>query len=165
VCAPSQSAGELEAALDYVYSYAVDGTELPRSQRRSATAPNCPRAIDDVLRAAHSGTKLPPGSGRGHVVIAACRPAPCRHLVGVVEDGFGPGRVIHTRGITEVPGLHFLGLPWQHTRGSALLGFVADDAAHVAVHVARTAAAINSGQVPGPRGAPDAQAAPRHVRK
>jgi putative flavoprotein involved in K+ transport len=30
-----------------------------------------------------------------------------------------------------------LGLPWQHTRGSALLGFVADDAAHVAAHVAR----------------------------
>jgi putative flavoprotein involved in K+ transport len=30
-----------------------------------------------------------------------------------------------------VPGLYFLGLPWQHTRGSALLGFVGDDAAHV----------------------------------
>jgi len=80
---------------------------------------------------------------------------------GVLRDG----RVIHTRGITEVPGLYFLGLPWQHTRGSALLGFVADDAAHVAAHVARTAAAMDSGQVPRPWGAPDAQAAPRHVRK
>jgi putative flavoprotein involved in K+ transport len=79
---------------------------------------------------------------------------------GVVRDG----RVIHTRGVTEVPGLSFLGLPWQHTRGSALLGFVADDAAHVAAHVARTAAAMNSGQVPGPRGAPDPQAAPHQVR-
>ena len=74
---------------------------------------------------------------------------------GVLRDG----RVIHTRGITEVPGLYFLGLPWQHTRGSALLGFVADDAAHVAAHVARTAVAMNSGQVPRQRGAPDAQAA------
>ena len=27
----------LDAALDYVYSFAVDGTELPRSRRRSAT--------------------------------------------------------------------------------------------------------------------------------
>jgi putative flavoprotein involved in K+ transport len=72
------------------------------------------------------------------------------------------GRVLHTRGITEVPGLYFLGLPWQHTRGSALLGFVADDAAHVAAHVARTAAVIASGQLPGPRGA---QSAPPHVRK
>ena len=80
---------------------------------------------------------------------------------GVLRDG----RVVHTRGVTEVPGLYFLGLPWQHTRGSALLGFVADDAAHVAAHVARTAAAMNSGRVPGPRGAPDAQAAPPPVRK
>jgi putative flavoprotein involved in K+ transport len=54
---------------------------------------------------------------------------------GVLRDG----RVAHVRGVTEVPGLYFLGLPWQHTRGSALLGFVADDAAHVAAHIARTA--------------------------
>ena len=42
------------------------------------------------------------------------------------------GRVAHRRGVTDVPGLYVLGLSWQHTRGSALLGFVADDAAHVA---------------------------------
>ena len=30
-----------------------------------------------------------------------------------------------------VPGLWFLGLPWQRTRGSALLGFVQRDAAHL----------------------------------
>ncbi|WP_448625398.1 flavin-containing monooxygenase [Geodermatophilus sp. URMC 64] len=82
-------------------------------------------------------------------------------IPGVLRDG----RIAHDRGVTEVPGLYFLGLPWQHTRGSALLGFVADDAAHVAAHAARTAAALHSGQVPGPRGAPDAQAAPPHVRK
>jgi putative flavoprotein involved in K+ transport len=28
-----------------------------------------------------------------------------------------------------VPGLYFLGLPWQTSRGSALLGFVGADAA------------------------------------
>lgn len=28
----------------------------------------------------------------------------------------------HQRGVTAVPGLYVLGLPWQHTRGSALLG-------------------------------------------
>ena len=50
---------------------------------------------------------------------------------GVLRDG----RVVHTRGITEVPGLYFLGLPWQSTRGSALLGFVTDDAAHIAARV------------------------------
>src|SRR3954453_15138224 len=63
---------------------------------------------------------------------------------GVLRDG----RVAPSRGVTDVPGLYFLGLPWQHTRGSALLGFVADDAAHIAAHVAahvgRTAAATGS---------------------
>jgi putative flavoprotein involved in K+ transport len=49
-------------------------------------------------------------------------------IPGLVEDG----RVRHRRGVTDVPGLYFLGLSWQHTRGSALLGFVEDDAAHLA---------------------------------
>ncbi|WP_138735344.1 flavin-containing monooxygenase [Modestobacter excelsi] len=80
---------------------------------------------------------------------------------GVLRDG----RVLHTRGTTGAPGLYFLGLPWQHTRGSALLGFVAGDAACIAAHVARTAAATNDGQVPSPRSAPDAQAAPGRARK
>jgi putative flavoprotein involved in K+ transport len=38
------------------------------------------------------------------------------------------GRLVHRRGVTDVPGLFFLGLTWQHTRGSALIGWVADDA-------------------------------------
>ena len=38
------------------------------------------------------------------------------------------GQLIHRRGVTESPGLYFLGLPWLHTRGSALLGFIKDDA-------------------------------------
>ena len=42
------------------------------------------------------------------------------------------GAVTHRRGVTDVPGVYFLGLLWQHTRGSALLGFVADDAAYIA---------------------------------
>jgi putative flavoprotein involved in K+ transport len=41
------------------------------------------------------------------------------------------GRVRHRRGVTGVPGLYFLGLTWQHTRGSALLGWVKDDAEFV----------------------------------
>jgi putative flavoprotein involved in K+ transport len=52
------------------------------------------------------------------------------------------GRVEHRRGVTAVPGLSFLGLPWQHTRGSALLGWVKDDAQHIASEIARTASAI-----------------------
>lgn len=42
------------------------------------------------------------------------------------------GRLPHSRGVTDVPGLYFLGLTWQHTRGSALIGFIKDDAEFVA---------------------------------
>lgn len=54
-------------------------------------------------------------------------------------DVTGPmaeGQVTHRRGVTEVPGLYFLGLTWQHTRGSALLGFVKHDAAWIADRIA-----------------------------
>ena len=54
------------------------------------------------------------------------------HIPGVVREG----HVVHRRGVTEVPGLYFLGLSWQHTRGSALLGFVNQDAAYLADRIA-----------------------------
>jgi putative flavoprotein involved in K+ transport len=38
----------------------------------------------------------------------------------------------HRAGFTPVPGLFFLGLPWQRTAGSALLGFVGRDARSIA---------------------------------
>lgn len=42
------------------------------------------------------------------------------------------GRAVHERGVTTSPGLYFLGLTWQHTRGSALIGWVKDDAEYLA---------------------------------
>jgi putative flavoprotein involved in K+ transport len=42
------------------------------------------------------------------------------------------GRLRHRRGVTAVPGIYFLGLTWQHTRGSALIGWVKDDAEFIA---------------------------------
>ena len=62
------------------------------------------------------------------------------HIPGVTRDG----KVVHRRGVTDVPGLYLLGLSWQHTRGSALLGFVHQDAAYLAGRItshARTAEA------------------------
>jgi putative flavoprotein involved in K+ transport len=50
------------------------------------------------------------------------------------------GAVIHTRGVTPAPGLYFLGMPWQHTRGSALLGWVKNDAQLIADQIAKHAA-------------------------
>jgi putative flavoprotein involved in K+ transport len=46
------------------------------------------------------------------------------------------GTLRHRRGVTDVRGLYFLGLPWQHTRGSALLGWVKDDAEFIANEIA-----------------------------
>jgi putative flavoprotein involved in K+ transport len=46
------------------------------------------------------------------------------------------GAIQHQRGVTAVEGLYFLGLPWQHTRGSALLGWVKDDAEYLAEQIA-----------------------------
>jgi putative flavoprotein involved in K+ transport len=45
------------------------------------------------------------------------------------------GRLRHRRGVTDVPGLYFLGLSWQHTRGSALLGWIKDDAEFIAEQI------------------------------
>ena len=53
-----------------------------------------------------------------------------------IPDVWSGSEVCHVRGRTRTPGLWFIGLPWQHTRGSALLGFVGDDAAWVAAGVA-----------------------------
>ena len=47
------------------------------------------------------------------------------------------GAVRHKRGVTDVPGLYFLGLTWQHTRGSALLGWVKDDAEFIAEQISQ----------------------------
>jgi putative flavoprotein involved in K+ transport len=65
-------------------------------------------------------------------------------IPGVVRDG----TVIHRRGATQIPGLYFLGLSWQHTRGSALLGFVRDDAAYLASRITTTASAAHPAPQP-----------------
>jgi putative flavoprotein involved in K+ transport len=41
------------------------------------------------------------------------------------------GKPLHTRGISPVPGIYFLGLLWQHSRKSSIIAGVADDAQYV----------------------------------
>jgi putative flavoprotein involved in K+ transport len=48
-------------------------------------------------------------------------------------------RLMHRRGVTTAPGLYVLGLTWQHTRGSALLGWVKVDARFIARRIAEFA--------------------------
>jgi putative flavoprotein involved in K+ transport len=51
----------------------------------------------------------------------------------ILDEG---GRLRHRRGVTDVPRLYILGLTWQHTRGSALIGFIKDDAEFIAEKIA-----------------------------
>lgn len=56
----------------------------------------------------------------------------------------GAGFPVHERGVSPVPGLYWLGLPWQHTWGSGRFAGVARDAAYLLDHItgaARLAAA------------------------
>jgi putative flavoprotein involved in K+ transport len=48
----------------------------------------------------------------------------------------GDGFPIQKHGVTDYPGLYFVGLPWLHTPKSGLLFGVGDDAAFIASHLA-----------------------------
>lgn len=48
------------------------------------------------------------------------------------DDGFP----LQQRGVTEYPGLYFVGMPYLHTQKSGLLVGVGEDAAHIAGHIA-----------------------------
>ena len=48
------------------------------------------------------------------------------------------GQVRHVRGVTDSPGLYLLGMTWQYTRTSALLGWVGNDAAFLADQIEAT---------------------------
>lgn len=61
--------------------------------------------------------------------------------VPVFDEG---GQPVHRRGVTESPGLYFLGLTWQYTRGSALLGWVKEDAEYLAKRIAELSAASSN---------------------
>lgn len=50
------------------------------------------------------------------------------NIKGVISN---EGKPIHKRGITEVKGLYFIGLPWQYQRGSALICGVGLDAEYL----------------------------------
>jgi putative flavoprotein involved in K+ transport len=60
------------------------------------------------------------------------------------------GRLRHRRGVTDIPGLYFLGLTWQWTRGSALIGWVKDDAEFIAERIA----ALQEAKTQAPERAP-----------
>ena len=73
------------------------------------------------------------------------------------------GRLRHRRGVTDFPRLYFLGLTWQHTRGSALIGFIKDDAEFIAERIAQSAQSENQGRH-AQRSAPGEPARPARAK-
>lgn len=59
------------------------------------------------------------------------------------EHGFP----IHERGVTQIPGLYFLGLPWLYTWGSGRFSGVGRDAEHIAERIQSLRAARRYGSV------------------
>jgi putative flavoprotein involved in K+ transport len=68
----------------------------------------------------------------------------------------GRGYPVHRRGVTAVPGLYFLGLPWQWTWGSGRFSGVGADAGFLAERIADRAAATPGLEVPWIAGPPPA---------
>jgi putative flavoprotein involved in K+ transport len=54
----------------------------------------------------------------------------------------GAGQPKHHRGVTQAPGVYFLGLPWLHTWGSGRFSGVARDAGFIADHIRERFAAV-----------------------
>jgi putative flavoprotein involved in K+ transport len=71
------------------------------------------------------------------VVVWATGFAADHSWIDIREAKDGEGHILQRRGVTPVPGLYMLGLTWQHTRGSALLGWVGSDAAFLARQITR----------------------------
>jgi putative flavoprotein involved in K+ transport len=63
------------------------------------------------------------------------------------------GHPRHRRGVTDVTGLYFLGLTWQYTRGSALIGWVKDDAEFIAERIGESQQSTARSAVETPVGA------------
>ena len=56
-----------------------------------------------------------------------------------IQDAFDlNGQIQHNEGVSPVNGLYYLGLPWQSSRGSALLGWVKYDAQRIVDHLTLT---------------------------
>lgn len=53
-------------------------------------------------------------------------------IEGVISTSEHP---MHERGVSPIKGLYFIGLPWQHKRGSALVCGVGIDAAYIVTHI------------------------------
>jgi putative flavoprotein involved in K+ transport len=115
----------LDAADAYV---AREGLDLPEEPAARVAAPDPPCVTDPILRLD------PRAAGISAIVWATGYALDFGWLnVPAFDDRGAP---VHQRGVSDVPGLYFLGLSWLSRRASAFIFGVGDDAAHLAEHIA-----------------------------
>ena len=134
-------AGDLEANLDHADSVynginAMIDEYIAANDIDVAEGPSKYQAVWRPY--GYRGSRLP-AAGLAAVVWATGFTRDYRWLHVPVFDGAGHPQ--HVRGVTPVPGVYFVGLPWLHTWGSGRFAGVARDAEHVvhAVLAGRTA--------------------------
>jgi putative flavoprotein involved in K+ transport len=91
-----------------------------------------------VMRAAGRTVTFADGSAAEYDAVVWATGFTADHSwIDIQEAKDDHGRILHQRGVTPAPGLYVLGRTWQHTRGSALLGWVGSDAAFLAAQIGR----------------------------
>ncbi len=137
----------LDEADAFVARNGLDLPEEPEA-RRIAADPACLRDPLPSMDLAASGIST--------IIWATGFEADYRWLkVGAVDDA---GRPRHQRGISEEPGVYFLGLPWQTRRGSSFIWGVWYDARYIADHIAKQRGYL-AYEAPKPQQPEDARAA------
>lgn len=124
-----RTASPARAASDVVGSIPLIGSRLPQLLRRGRVARR--GRVTDA-----TGRRLLFSDGTSLEVDVVIWATGYRNDFSWIEvDGAldAQGNPVHTRGVTRVPGLSFIGLPGLHTKGSAFLGFVGRDAEHLSL--------------------------------
>lgn len=115
----------LDAADAYVESNGLDLPEEPQARKRFVD-PDCVRSPILELNMADAGIRSVIWA-TGYTV---------EHPWLQVDVFNEHGKPKHQRGVTSVPGVYFLGLPWLSRRGSSFIWGVWHDAKHIADHIA-----------------------------
>ena len=108
------------------------GLDLPQDPEARLIAPDPPCVTDPILQLNLAD------AGISTIIWATGY----THDFGWIKiDAFdNSGRPTHTRGVSTVPGLHFLGLPWLSRRASAFIWGVWPDAEYLAGQIAARSA-------------------------
>jgi len=105
-----------------------NGLDIPHDRTARAKLPDPPYLVEPLLRLNLRA------AGIGAVIWATGYGFDFSWIDVPVLDA--RGEPLHRRGVTDVPGLYFLGLQWLSKMNSSFLSGVGDDAAHLADHIA-----------------------------